>query len=180
MNQTGALSVRQLVTFSVRQWSLAGLLFCALMIGVALFLEHAMGYEPCPLCIFQRIGVLATAAVLLVSALHNPKGRWAVLYGVLGLATVAGGAAVAGRHVWLQSLPSDQVPSCGPGLGYMMDVLPLRDVLARVLTGSGECAEVDFLFLGLSLPGWTLIGFFVLAMFPLGILIKGLRPVEGR
>ncbi|WP_043528830.1 disulfide bond formation protein B [Litchfieldella xinjiangensis] len=160
---------------SVRQASVAGLLFCVLMMAVALFLEHVMGLEPCPLCIFQRVAVLATAAVLAVAALHNPKGRWGILYGVLGLVGVAGGIAVAGRHVWLQSLPPDQVPSCGPGLDYMMDVLPMRDVLTHVLTGSGECADIDFLFLGLSLPAWTLVGFVVLGLFPLAILVRGIR-----
>lgn len=180
MNPMSALSARQWKTYSVRQWSLAGLLFCALMMGVALFLEHVIGLEPCPLCIFQRVGVLAAAAVLLVAAIHNPRGRWGALYGVLGLASVAGGIGVAGRHLWLQSLPPDQVPSCGPGLGYMMDVLPLRQVMSHVLSGSGECADIDFLFLGLSLPGWTLIGFVVLALFPLGILLHGLRGGMGR
>ncbi|MFC3284825.1 disulfide bond formation protein B [Litchfieldella rifensis] len=162
-------------TLSVRQWSIAGLLFCALMMGVALYLEHVVGLEPCPLCIFQRVGVLATAAVLLVAAIHNPRGRWGALYGTLGLLSVAGGIGVAGRHLWLQSLPADQVPSCGPSLDYMVDVLPLREVLVHVLSGSGECAEIGFLFLGLSLPGWTLIGFLILALSPLGMLLRGMR-----
>ncbi|EPC01249.1 hypothetical protein L861_11790 [Litchfieldella anticariensis FP35 = DSM 16096] len=162
-------------TLSVRQWSIAGLLFCVLMMGVALYLEHVMGLEPCPLCIFQRVGVLATAAVLLVAALHNPRGRWGILYGGLGLLSVAGGAGVAGRHLWLQSLPPDQVPSCGPSLDYMMDVLPLREVLVQVFSASGECANISFLFLGLSLPAWTLIGFLILAIAPLGILLHGWR-----
>ncbi|GGX87349.1 disulfide bond formation protein B [Litchfieldella qijiaojingensis] len=162
-------------TLSVRQWSIAGLLFCALMMGVALYLEHVMGLEPCPLCIFQRVGVLATAAVLLVAAIHNPRGRWGALYGGLGVLSVAGGIGVAGRHLWLQSLPPDQVPSCGPSLDYMIDVLPMREVLVHVFSGSGECASIDFLFLGVSLPGWTMVGFLVLALAPLGILLRSFR-----
>lgn len=161
---------------SVRQWSLAGLAFCVLMMAVALGLEHIGGLEPCPLCIFQRVAVLAAAVVFIVAAIHNPRGRLgAALYGGLSLAAVIGGVAVAWRHLWLQSLPADEVPSCGPGLDYMMDILPLRDVVSMVLSGSGECAEVDFLLLGLSLPGWTLIGFLVLALAPLGVLLSAFR-----
>lgn len=155
---------------SVRQWSLVGLAFCVLMMTVALMLQYVVGLAPCPLCIFQRLAVLAAAGVFLVAALHNPRGWGGALYGVLGLAAVGGGIAVAGRHVWLQSLPADQVPSCGPGLDYMVEVLPLWDVLSRVLSGSGECAEIDGLWLGLTLPQWTLTGFVILAIVPLSLV----------
>ncbi|QJQ99917.1 disulfide bond formation protein B [Halomonas sp. PGE1] len=165
-----------LTRLSVRQWSLAGLAFCVLMMAVALGLEHLGGLEPCPLCIFQRVAVLSAAAVFAIAAIHNPAGRvGAGVYGALGLASVAGGIGVAWRHLWLQSLPPDQVPSCGPGLDYMMELLPWRDVVAMVLSGSGECAEIDFLLLGISLPGWTLIGFLVLALAPLGLLLSAFR-----
>ncbi|WP_311950862.1 disulfide bond formation protein B [Halomonas piscis] len=160
---------------------LAGVAFCALMMAVALGLEHVGGLEPCPLCVFQRVGVIATGVVLAVAAGHNPDGRLGRgVYAVLALAGVAGGAFVAGRHVWLQSLPADQVPSCGPGLDYMIDVLPLQEVIATVLSGSGECAAVDAAFLGLSLPAWTLVGFIALAAFPLAMLWRAVRscPVE--
>ncbi|MBZ9557525.1 MULTISPECIES: disulfide bond formation protein B [unclassified Modicisalibacter] len=160
---------------STRQWSLAGLAMCVLMMAVALALQYVAGLEPCPLCIFQRIAVLAAGAVFLVAALHGPRGRGAVVYGLLALAAVAGGIAVAGRHVWLQSLPADQVPSCGPGLDYMLEVLPLWDVLSRVLSGSGECATIDGYWWGLTLPQWTLIGFCVLALIPLGMLVGASR-----
>ncbi|NIC06800.1 disulfide bond formation protein B [Billgrantia bachuensis] len=168
--------IERLRRLSVRQWSLAGLAFCILMMLVALGLEHIGGLEPCPLCIFQRVAVLAAAAVFIVAAIHNPQGRLGpVVYGGLSLTAVLGGIAVAARHLWLQSLPPDQVPSCGPGLDYMMDILPMRDVIATVLSGSGECADIDFLLLGISLPGWTLIGFIVLALAPLGILYRAVR-----
>jgi disulfide bond formation protein DsbB len=86
------------------------------------------------------------------------------------LVAVGIGAFIAGRHVWLQTLPADEVPTCGPGLDYMMDILPMQDVVATVLTGSGECANIDFSLLGLSLPAWTLIGFAILAIAPLRML----------
>ncbi|MFO7908997.1 MAG: disulfide bond formation protein B [Halomonas sp.] len=156
---------------TTRSVALAGLAFCALMMAVALALQYIAGLAPCPLCVFQRVGVLATAAVLLVAVVHNPSGRWGrAFYGLLSLLTVAGGASVAGRHIWLQSLPADKVPTCGPDLSYMMDMLPLQEVVNRVLSGSGECAEIDFMLLGLSLPAWTLVGFLILALIPLRLL----------
>ncbi|WP_290821949.1 disulfide bond formation protein B [Vreelandella aquamarina] len=156
---------------TTRSVALAGLAFCALMMAVALALQYIAGLAPCPLCVFQRVGVLATAAVLLVAVVHNPSGRWGrAFYGLLSLLTVAGGASVAGRHIWLQSLPEDKVPTCGPDLSYMMDMLPLQEVVNRVLSGSGECAEIDFMLLGLSLPAWTLVGFLILALIPLRLL----------
>lgn len=156
---------------TARSVALVGVAFCVLMMAVALGLQYIAGLEPCPLCVFQRVGVIATAIVLLMTAIHNPVGRMGkALYGVLSLMTVGGGIFVAGRHVWLQSLPADEVPSCGPDLSYMMEMLPLQDVINRVLSGSGECAEISFMLLGLSLPAWTLIGFAVLALVPLRLI----------
>ncbi|MBR2513129.1 MAG: disulfide bond formation protein B [Halomonas sp.] len=156
---------------AIRPAALAGVAFCVVMMAVALALEHIAGLAPCPLCIFQRVAVIAAGLVLAVAAMHNPRGRIGKsVYGVLGLIAVGVGAFIAGRHVWLQSLPADQVPSCGPGLDYMMDILPMQEVVAMVLTGSGECAEIDFMLLGLSLPAWTLVGFLILAIAPLRIL----------
>ncbi|SHM02327.1 disulfide bond formation protein B [Vreelandella subglaciescola] len=169
------------MTLSFRRLALGGLALCVLMMAVALGLEHIGGLEPCPLCIFQRVGVIATGLVLAVAAMHNPAGRVGrAIYALLAFVAVAGGAFVAGRHVWLQSLPPDQVPSCGPGLDYMVDVLPMQEVVATVLSGSGECASIDAAFLGLSLPAWTLAGFVVLAAFPLAMLWRALkRPACG-
>lgn len=155
----------------IRRVALAGFAFCVLMMAVALGLEHIGGFEPCPLCVFQRVAVIAAGLIFALAAVHNPAGKvGAGIYGVLSLAAVGTGAFIAGRHVWLQSLPADQVPSCGPGLDYMMDVLPMRDVIAMVLNSSGECAEIDFTLLGVSLPAWTLLGFLILALVPLRML----------
>jgi disulfide bond formation protein DsbB len=158
---------------SVRQWSLAGLAFCVLMMAVALGLEHLGGFEPCPLCIFQRVAVLSAGLVFAVAAIHNPKGRLgAGVYGGLSLVAVLGGIGIVSRHLWLQSLPADEVPTCGPGLDYMLEIMPLQEVFATVFTGSGECAEIDFTLLGISLPGWALVGFVLLMLAPLGILLR--------
>jgi len=112
---------------------------------------------PCPLCVFQRMAVIALGIVFLVAALHNPVGRGNLVYAGLLAVAAATGAGVAGRHVWLQNLPADQVPSCGPGFDYIIDSFPLSDALKMIFTGSGECASIDWAFLGLSMPAWVLI-----------------------
>ncbi|MCM2131895.1 disulfide bond formation protein B [Larsenimonas rhizosphaerae] len=152
-----------------------GAVFCALMLGAALIMQHGFGLDPCPLCIFQRVAVLVALIILCIGALHNPKGRGGAVYGGLALVSALVGAGIAGRHAWLQTLPPDQVPTCGPGLDYMMEVLPFWNVISQVLSGSGECAEVSFRWLGMTLPVWTLIGFTVLAVITLGIMVRSLR-----
>ena len=144
---------------SRRLLNLAGFLVCAGMMAFALYAEHGLLLEPCPLCVFQRIAVIGIGISYLLLALHDPGRGWAraVYLGILDLAAL-GGIIVAGRHVWLQNLPPDKVPSCGPGLGYMLDTFPFADALKMVFTGSGECAEVAWSLLGLSMPAWVLIG----------------------
>lgn len=146
---------------------------CAFLMGVALYMEHAMGLEPCPLCIMQRVMVIATALVALVAAIHGPGIMGIRIYGGLSIVTAAIGGGISSRQLWLQSLPEDQVPACGPGLDYLMDVFPLTEVLTMVLSGDGTCAEVVWEFLGISIPGWTLIGFIGLAAIG---LFQVLRP----
>lgn len=160
---------------SVRQWCLLGLLMCCLMMAVALYLQYGVGLEPCPLCIFQRVAVISAGVVFLIGAIHNPKRWGGIVYAVLSFIAVLGGISVAGRHVWLQTLPPDSVPSCGPGLDYMMDMLPLWDVMARVLHGSGECAVVEGMFWGVTLPQWTLLGFVVMGVIPVLMFASRLR-----
>lgn len=147
---------------------------CFLMFGYALYAQYQLHLEPCPLCIFQRIATVGLGVALLVAA-AIPQG-WrlvgntsAVLVLVVGLA----GMGVSARHLYIQSLPPGEVPVCGASLDYMMDVFPLADVLRKVLTGSGECAKIDWTLLGLSMPGWVLIGLLVLTT--LGVLAN-LRP----
>ncbi|MFT4712322.1 MAG: disulfide bond formation protein DsbB [Candidatus Azotimanducaceae bacterium] len=128
--------------------------------GVALYMEHAMGLEPCNLCILQRVAVIATALVALFAGIHGPNIVGIKIYASLGLLTSLAGAGLSGRQLWLQSLPADQVPACGPSLDYLVDIFPLTQVLSMVLEGDGDCAEVVWSFLGISIPGWTLVGFF--------------------
>ena len=138
---------------------LLGFLVCASLMGYALYLQYVMDLEPCPLCIFQRVAVIAMGLVFLIAAFHNPGRSGAGAYALLQLLIGGAGAAIAARQVWLQSLPKDQVPACGMGLDYMLETLPFSDVLQKVFEGSGECAEKGWEFLHLSIAGWTLAFF---------------------
>lgn len=144
-----------------------GALACGGLLGYALYAQHGLGLEPCPLCVFQRVAVLALGFVFLAAYAHNPQRSIARIYG--GLAAVAAGAgiALAWRQLWLQSLPADQVPECGPGLEFIMDVFPLWEAMAMVFKGSGDCAKVDWTLLGLSMAGWVLISLAALASLAL-------------
>lgn len=141
----------------IRQLNFAGFLACAGMMAYALYAEHVLYLMPCPLCVFQRMAVIALGVVFLVAALHNPQDTGRRVYAVLILLAAGAGAGIAGRHVWLQNLPPDEVPSCGPGFEYIIDSFPLSDALSMIFTGSGECASVDWQFLGLSMPAWVVI-----------------------
>lgn len=147
-----------------------GLAGCLVAMAFALYLQHVEGLEPCPLCILQRVAVFGVMGVLLVAIVHNPGRTGQRVYAGLALASALAGLGVAGRHVWLQYLPADQVPACGPGLEYMLDVFPLKDALSMVLSGSGECATVDWTFLGFSLAELTagvFVGLVALGLFQL-------------
>jgi disulfide bond formation protein DsbB len=150
-----------------RLLSLLGFVACVFAMGFALYLEHFRGFEPCPFCIFQRVAMIATGLVFLAAAIHGPRqwGRW-VYAGVASFVALVG-VGIAARHVWLQSLPPDQVPACGPTLDYLLDMMPLQEVVTTVLKGDGNCAKIDAQWLGISLPGWTLISFLALALYAL-------------
>ncbi len=154
----------RLTHFSFRTRFLLGFLACVALLMYAVFVQIHDRLEPCPLCIFQRVAFAALGVVLLIGGLHAPKGRGGRrAYGVVATITSLVGIVIAGNHVRLQHLPPDQVPACGPGLDYMLDVMPVSGVIRRVMTGSGECANVDWAFLGISMPGWSLLCFVVLA-----------------
>ncbi|WP_058367826.1 disulfide bond formation protein B [Psychrobacter sp. ENNN9_III] len=143
------------------------------------FLQRYMGLSPCPLCIFQRIGLMVMGAFALIAALFNPKTLGLRLILWLGsLAGIGWATTVAARHVWLQHLPADQVPSCGPGLDYWLDTLPMQQVLKEVFAGSGECATIDWTFMGLSIPEQSLIFFSILLLVHILILWRIFRPVK--
>lgn len=141
--------------------------------GFALYLEHVVGLNPCPLCVFQRVGLIGMGIVSLIALLHNPTSKWVRRgYSLLSTLAISWSVGVAARHVWLQNLPADKVPSCGPGLDYLVEALPFKAVLQQVLSGSGECAVIDWTFLGQSLPVWSLVFFSALLLINLFALFK--------
>ena len=155
-----------------RNANLLGALICAGLMGFALYAQHGLGLEPCPLCVFQRVAVISLGVVFALAALHGPGGAGRIVYGLLAVLAAAGGAGVAGRHAWLQSLPPDQVPDCGMGLNYMLETMPFGEVLSEVFYGSGECAEVSWTFLGLSMPGWSFVWYMAFTVGTIAILAK--------
>ncbi|HMA98332.1 MAG TPA: disulfide bond formation protein B [Wenzhouxiangella sp.] len=148
-------------------------LACAGLLGYAYYAEFVLGLEPCPLCMLQRLGFMIMGATALVAGLHGPSswGRWVYLLPFLGGA--GWGFATAGRHVWLQNLPADQVPDCGPGLYFMREFdFPFSEIVREAFTGAGECAEIDWQFLGLTFPGWALVWYVALTVFMLWISFR--------
>ncbi|MFL0811084.1 MAG: disulfide bond formation protein B [Agarilytica sp.] len=136
---------------------------CAAMIGVGLIMQYVFDMEPCPLCITQRVFIIAVGVISLIAGFHNPPTLWRRIYGGAGVVAAMIGGGVSARHVWIQNLPEDQVPTCGPGLSYMFETLPMFDALSLLFAGDGNCADEVFNFIGLSIPGWTLVAFIGLA-----------------
>lgn len=148
---------------SYRSTNVLGLSVCiAAILFAVLYFQGVLMLEPCPLCIVDRVVIVAIGLVFLIVILHNPERLGQRIYAGINLVLVTLGFLVGARHVWLQHLPADQVPECGPGLDYMLDVFPLSKTLKMVFSGSGECAEIQWQFLGLSIPEQTLLLFLVL------------------
>lgn len=157
---------------SIRPLMFAGLLACIAMLATALIFQYVLYLEPCPLCSVQRAVVIILALIFFIALLHNPLSTGAKrLYGFLLTLGSLAGLIVAGRHTWLQHLPKDRIPECGPGLEFWMNNLPAIDVIKKVFQGSGECAEVAWTFLSLSIPEWSLIVFLVYLFFSLRLFI---------
>ena len=160
------LQNRRLINF-------AGFIACAALIAYALYAQYGLGLDPCPLCIFQRVGIIALGAVFLLAGLHNPRGWggriYVLLIAVAALATIG----VAARHLYVQSLPPGAIPSCGAPLGVLIQFTPFFELVRKVLTGSGECSEVSWKFLGLAMPGWVAIC--AAALGALGVVVNGRR-----
>jgi len=134
-----------------------------------------MGLDPCPLCMMQRIVIYVLAATFLAAIIHNPAITGQRIYASLIILFGLSGAGFSSRQLWLQSLPPEEVPACGPSLEYMIDVLPWMEVLSVMMRGTGDCAKVAWTFLSLSIPGWTLIAFICFAL--LGLMQWRRRPI---
>jgi disulfide bond formation protein DsbB len=162
---------------TARQGNLLGFAACAALLAYAHYAQFVLHLEPCPLCIFQRVGVLALGLLFLAAAAHDPVAWGRRVYaGLLGLAALAT-IGVALRHLYVQSLPEGSVPSCGASLEFMLKVFSLSEVLVKVLSGSGECAKVTWTFLKIAMPGWVLIAALALGVYALWINLRRQAPV---
>ena len=151
----------------------AGALICALLLAFGFYLQYGQGLEPCPLCLVQRGFFFAVLAIFVLAAVHAPGRRGTVVYSSLAALFALGGAGVAGRQVWLQHLPADKVPQCGPDLYFMLDNFPLSRTLKTLFSGTGECAVVDWTFLGLSIAEWSLAWFIALFFYSVWLILRG-------
>ena len=158
-----------------RTWYLFVVICCAALVGFALYNQHVNYLDPCPLCIIQRVAFIAIGVIALLAAIHNPKRIGRYFYAWLLVAGAAFGTFIAGRHVWLQNLPPEDVPECGPGLNYMLENFPLTEVLSTVLKGDGNCAEVLWTFMGMSMPMWTFSWYVGLGMLTLWVIYRPSR-----
>ena len=148
----------------IRPWYLYGFLLGAFGLGLAGYLQVFQGIEPCPLCMLTRFILILLCVVFLVAFFHNPGpiGKWIYITLTTFLSVI--GLAITARHVWLQHLPTGDIPACGPGFDYLLETFPLFTALGTMLKGSGECSEVLWTFGGLSLPTWAGLGFVIFAI----------------
>ena len=161
---------------SLRLLYLFGGGICIAALAFAYFyLEAKLGLEPCPLCIFDRIVLAIMAGFFVLGFIHNPALLGRRIYAFFTLSMSLLGCALAGRHIYLQNLPPDQVPGCLPDFGYMLEEFPLLETIQMVLNSAGECAEIDWTFLGLTIPQQTLLVFIVLAVLSL-VLFRRQKP----
>ena len=158
-----------------RIWNLCVVLCCASLFGFALYNQYVNFLNPCPLCILQRFAFLGMGIIALLALVHNPARFGQRFYAWLLLLVAGFGAFIAGRHVWLQNLPEDQVPECGPGLNYMVENFPLSEAIAKIFYGSGSCAEVLWKFMGMTMPMWTFVWYLGLGLITLWIVYRPAR-----
>lgn len=150
--------------------NLVGFLIVCSLMGYALYSEHVLGLVACPLCIFQRLAMIGLGIIFILAFFAQLTPLIVSrLLGLLGFIIAGIGLSIAARHVYIQNLPPELVPTCGPGLDYLMDAFPLLEALTLIMTGSGECAEVSWRFLGVSMPGWVLVWFGFLGFYVLTV-----------
>ena len=153
---------------------LTGFLCSVLLIAYALYTQYVLGLEPCHLCILQRMAVIALGLSFLLMALKHPQTKQSKFFASLLLTIISSaGVGIAARHVWLQNLPPDKVPGCGPGLDFMMANFPLSEVFQMVFSGSGECAEISWSFAFLSMPAWVIIWLIFLGSYGVWTIHQG-------
>ncbi len=164
--------------FSYRALNFYGLIICIGSLSFAvLYLERTLFLEPCPLCVLDRVVIAALGMFFLLALVHNPRSTFAKIYGLISVFFCLAGVGLASRHIWLQNLPADQAPECTPDIYFMLDTLPFFEVIKKSISGSGSCLEVDWTFMGLSIPEQTLILFFTLLILSIIQTVRPRQPV---
>ncbi|MDD3885058.1 MAG: disulfide bond formation protein B [Gallionella sp.] len=161
-----------MATFSSRLAYLAGAFFAVGLMAFGLYLQYVEHQDPCPLCMVQRVIFIGILIVFALAAVQHPHRLGQHIYALLISALSLFGVAVAARHIWIQNLPKDQVPACGPGLDYMLETMPMSSVLKELMHGSGECAEKGWTFLTLGIPEWSLFCYLALGSWAILIAVK--------
>lgn len=152
---------------------LLGFIITASMFATAMYMQHVMYLDPCPLCIVTRVIVLILAILFLTTLIVNPAAWGRRVMGVLFTLATLSGVIVSSRHSWLQHFPPEANEACGPGLNFWMDNLPASEVIQNVFKGTAECSAVSWTMFGLSIPEWSLIIFLAFLFFSLRLLFKG-------
>ncbi|ESS70139.1 disulfide bond formation protein B [Methyloglobulus morosus KoM1] len=160
-------SILRLIRLNPQSWFFLGFWACVGLLSAGYYFQFVQKLEPCPLCISQRIAIFLAGICFLCAAWHNPGQIGTRRYAITGAVIALIGGAISTRHIWIQHLPPDQVPECGPGLDYVLNNFPLSETIKVMLSGTGDCAEVNWTFLSLSMPTWTLIAFLTLAAISL-------------
>ncbi len=151
---------------------LLGALFVSGLMGFGLYLQYVKHQDPCPLCMVQRVIFIAILLVFVLAAVHGVKRVGARIYALLISLLAVSGVAVAARHIWIQHLPPELVPACGPGLDYMLETMPMANVLKELMHGSGECAAHGWTFLTLGIPEWSLLCYVALAGWAILLAVR--------
>jgi len=172
------MSVLNAIFTQRRLGNFIGFLICAALMGYALYAQHIIGLEPCPLCIFQRVAVISMGVIFLLAFLHHPRKVGAIAYGVLISVAALSGILVAARHIWIQAQPPGSVAACGATLDYMMQYMSISKVISKVLMGSGECAEITWQWLGLSMPWYVLFACTGLMLWALWVNVVAPRVLQ--
>lgn len=158
--------INKICEINSRSIYLISLIFITFSIIFALYLQYFQNLAPCPLCMLQRIVFITIGVITLIAFIHNPSKIGYKIYSIINLLFCLIGTALAGRHMWLESLPADQAPACGPSLEVMLELFPLSEVLTTAIMGTGDCAKVNWSLLGFSLADLAMLGFvFLFVMY---------------
>lgn len=144
---------------------------CVALLAFGMYLQHVQGLEPCPMCIVQRYALVLVAVSAGLASLRGSKGWWMSL-GIVALAASGFGAFVAARQTWLQWYPPE-FASCGRDFYGMIENYPVSRAIPMIFRGSGDCAAVDWTFLGGSIANWSFVCFVGFAAVLLVLLLKG-------